>query len=129
MPTDPVFLHAHIQKCGGTSFDTVLWENFRPGWVSDYGLLSNLSPKTPWEMNRLLEQRPFLRAFSSHGFPAALDYENAPRPFVTISFVRDPVDRFLSHYNYHQGLRTGRAMEAPRRMALDDYARWVFEEG
>ena len=91
-------LHYHVFKNAGSTIEDILDHSFgeRFGTLEtdvDGGLVSNQ------DLIRYLDERPDLRAFSSHQIrypmPAVPGYL-----FFDICFLRDPLDRLRSFYDY-----------------------------
>ena len=123
-----VFVHVHVPKNAGTSFDKVLHRNFRGAFARDYNLVETLDTRyTAADFGRVLDLHPFLRAYASHRISADLPYDRPDAHLVALAFVRDPVDRFLSHYFF---ARTSPSAYSPlaQRVTLPEYIR-LAEKG
>lgn len=107
----------HIERAGGTTLHYIFRNNF----------LSYIT-LTPWhywsneeqnvfstkEAKWLLKLLPFLKGFGGHTTRAYLGYEKLYNPKIDyITFLREPISRYLSHYNYQKKV-----------MGID----WKFEE-
>ena len=93
-----VILHYHLFKNAGSTFEDILDHSFGERFgkletTADAGLIS------PGEVVEFLDARPTLQAFSSHQIrypmPLAPGYL-----FFDICFLRDPLDRLRSFYDY-----------------------------
>jgi hypothetical protein len=97
----PLLFHYHLFKNAGTSVDEILSRNFGRHWVEQE---FNDVP-TPGSASQLvhefLAERPGIKAVSSHTarLPAP---ELAERVTLPIIFVRHPIDRLKSAYNFER---------------------------
>jgi hypothetical protein len=113
-----VFVHMHIFKNAGSSFDAVLAESFGDQFLP-------IDPAgtepvfTQADLHAMLDERPDIAALSSHQIGAPLDDGPEVRLFPYF-LLRDPIDRLHSVYEYE-------ASEA--RQATSDIAvtRWAKE--
>lgn len=90
-----IFLHIHTPKCGGTSFNEVLWRNFRRSFQMEYGRFNMLRPSAD-EVEWALRRNHHIRAIAGHRFHTRLNYETSDHNLIAVTFVRDPVEHFLS---------------------------------
>ncbi len=98
-----VYFHIHIWKTGGTSFLNICRENFGKAFHRDNMLIQNwfLSAQ---QLRWLLKYHAWVRCYSCHMLSGELPYDNETgKRVVGIAFVRDPVKRFMSNYNYQRG--------------------------
>lgn len=101
MPQRSIIVHFHFFKNAGTSVETILRKNFKkdfmtfePGGPAETFPASALQP--------VLEAHPKIQAISSHtiSFPPP---ENPGWRIFPLVFIRHPLDRILSMYNYEKG--------------------------
>jgi hypothetical protein len=89
-------IFVHIPKTAGTSFARILRENYflwdkRRVYWQDYQVTKPITEMTPKERRRL----DVIHGHFSFGMHELLD-----SPFSYVTFLRDPVKRMLSFYNY-----------------------------
>jgi hypothetical protein len=121
-----LFLHYHIYKNAGTMIDRLFYGN--PGGSTH---LEADDPDQTLDNDRLLkfiEANPNVTQLTSHGI-------KPPRPqipgcyVVDIVFLRHPVDRFRSIYDYARAeTRDGPTERAAKRLSMGDFASWMAEE-
>ncbi len=94
----------HIERAGGTTLHKVLINNY----YLKYLVL------TPWyywtdedqntlkkeELHQLLTYLPTVEAFGGHNVRSYHDYQAVCPTIEYITFLRDPVKRYISHYQY-----------------------------
>jgi len=101
------FVHIHLPKTGGTTFNTILEKNFGERYEPHIGRLVHEMPYfNHRQIEHYMEKHPGMRCISSHMFRAVLPYQSANRRIIAISIIRNPVDRFLSFY-FHMRHRFG----------------------
>ena len=127
MARPDVFFHVHVRKCGGSTFHSqILKTTFGKAFYRDSSLIDYQYTRD--QVAEILENCPWLRAYSSHKITLDLPYERPASRLWAISFVRDPIARFQSHYFY---LRQ-HAMDwdpKAKQLSLGEYARHVAESG
>ena len=124
----PVLLHYHILKNAGSSIIEILarsfWERF-----SAYDLPDSNAEIKQEDLLLFLERNPRVQAVSSHQI-----FYPVPRAagllFFDICFLRDPLDRIRSTYDYFRIKPVeGDAMsDLSTRHTLDEFTRRLVEE-
>jgi hypothetical protein len=113
-----ILAFAHIQKTAGTTLQLVLRQSFGPRHLN----VSQRSGRV-YEAGDLavdLRRLPFLRSIAGHGLMPFVDYGPAGSRLVWFTFVRDPIARFLSHYQHH-------VEKMGRPIALADFLRETIQ--
>jgi hypothetical protein len=130
----PLLAHIHVPKCAGTAFRVLLERYFGPRHMRLYIDDTYFVYSEDALQNCLLRDPPPC-AFSSHHvrtFPRRL----AGREMLYVTFLRDPVQQFVSymtHIQKHyagitsQTLREAVPPDAPR-LTLREFARWLLTQ-
>jgi hypothetical protein len=124
----PVLLHYHILKNGGSSIIEILRRSYW-GTFSEFDLEDRDAEIKPSVLIAFLERNPRVNAFSSHQIFYPLPQASGFL-FFDICFLRDPIDRIRSIYDYFRG----RPIEGDpiRQLASDhtlgDFVRRLVEE-
>ncbi len=96
---DAIFAFGHIQKAGGTTWLTLL----RRYWGIRHQELVTRAGQVL--LRRQLEAdirfNPFIRSISGHGLWPCMDYGRCAERMVWYITLRDPIARYLSHYQHH----------------------------
>lgn len=123
-----VWIYIHIPKCGGTTTKGVLTKNFGERFRQEDVLLYHKNPYTRSQIEAIIRAHHGISCFSSHRFSADLPYEAPDINCIAFAQVRDPVDRFLSHYFFH---RTHDQNFFPEisHMSLVEYFDWSIVDG
>jgi len=123
----PICLHFHIFKNAGTTIDWILEKNFGKQFAT-------LDQKKPgeilsWEeVLTHIDGQKDVKAFSSHQIrfplPQSDDYN-----FLQMIFIREPIDRAFSIYNFNKRRKDGDAIGVikAKELSLADYIRWNLE--
>jgi hypothetical protein len=100
-----MLLFTHIEKCGGTS----LKEKFELTFIKYIHVSKNISggnnkenDLTEAQFNRL--KKLYLSDVGGHSVRPYLDFIDFQNNF-SITFLRNPVERYMSHYNHEKGTK------------------------
>ena len=95
----------HIEKCGGTTFHHLLRYNYptyfslTPKYSSGSDLTGGII--TEKEIRRLFSILPFTKGVGGHTLRPYINYGSAiGKDVFRMTFLREPMNRFLSHLNY-----------------------------
>ena len=130
----PVLAHIHVPKCAGTSFRALLERCFGPRHLGLY-VNDTYFAYGDEALRSYLLQDPEIRAFSSHhvrAFPRWL----AGREMLYITFLRDPIQQFVSYMTHikkhYSGITSKSLLEAvppdAPRLTLREFARWLLTQ-
>jgi hypothetical protein len=120
-----VFVFAHIPKCGGKTFSSILQRNFGNTYYREEALYTAYKyPRD--EVSVILNNRFTLRCLSSHRLTFDLPWTESPRPLLGITFVRDPVERALSNYFFQRG--HARLNTAAKHQTVEEFLLAKLEE-
>jgi hypothetical protein len=98
-----VFFHIHLWKTAGTSFLNICSENFKKQFRRDTMLIQDWFLSLQ-QLQWLLDYHDWLRCYSCHMLNGDLPYDNTSDiEVIGIAFVRNPVNRFISSYNFQSG--------------------------
>lgn len=122
-----LLVHIHIPKCGGLAVADALRRNFARGFAHTHDDLLHDYQYDAQQVAAIARNHPHLRCLSGHKFSLDLPFDDHDLDVRAVTFIRDPVDRFVSHYFYHRH-HTSVVPEA-KRMDLLQYAQWAFEAG
>ncbi len=120
-----VLIYAHIPKCGGKTFNSVLRRNFGETYYREEALYSGYK-YTKEEIVGILQTRYTLHALSSHRLTFDLPWANSPRPILGLTFVREPIERALSSYYYlrrHPGIASPAKSQSPEEVLREKLPR------
>ncbi|TDK66520.1 sulfotransferase family 2 domain-containing protein [Sapientia aquatica] len=119
--TRRIFLHHHIFKNAGSTIDWILERNFQ----HDFGSIEIDS--SSWRITEsmlfnFLHEKQNLIAVSSHHLCGQI-FEYEPYVFFDIVFVRHPIDRLRSIYDYYRKLPhpSNEVESASHNMSLGDF--------
>lgn len=96
----PLFVHVHIHKCAGTTFNELIRKTFAPRHLDAY-VADPFFTYHPGQLDDLVRQWPAVRSIASHSirvFPKHID----GRQPLYVCLLRDPVDWFVSYLTYAQ---------------------------
>lgn len=97
----------HVEKAAGMTLHGIFRNNWPAGYLTltPWELWSNEpgSELTPGELRWLLNALPWTRGVGGHTVRSYLGYgEAVRRPVAYVTVLRDPVSRYISHYNYQR---------------------------
>lgn len=123
-----VLLHYHILKNGGASVIEILRRSYW-GTFSEFDLADRDAEIKPPDLIAFLERNVRLNALSSH----QIFYPIARAPgflFYDICFLRDPIDRIRSTYDYFRGkpIEDDPIRQLANDLSLGDFVRKLLEE-
>lgn len=122
----PFFVHIHIPKTGGTTFNSVLERNLKDRYDPFQGRWIAHFPKlTARQVKDYAETQPGIIASSSHKFSLDLPYSDCRRPIIPIALIRNPIDRFLSFY-FHVRFRPW-SKHIAKELFLDNFIDYVIK--
>lgn len=122
-----VICHYHIYKNSGTSFDTLLTENFGDDHICFDGPFPFFTIDQE-QLSRIVERKKDIIAFSSHQIqlpaPVSLDYLVLP-----VVFLRHPLLRIMSIYNFKRQSDDGTlTSKNARDMTFDEWINYCFSD-
>ena len=101
MADHSVWLHVHVPKAGGSTIRQLMNRNFSDGYYNSNSLLET-KQYTREEVSEIIRCHPWLRCFSDHKLSLDLPFDSEHANVKALCFVRDPVERFISRYNFHR---------------------------
>jgi hypothetical protein len=120
----PVLIHYHIFKNAGTSIDDSLQRSFGDRWTAFEGTHAT-DVIDAARLSTFLSETPHLVAVSSHLARPPLPWSTC-RPIV---FVRHPIDRARSVFDFIHADATQPGSELARTLGFAGYIRWVLDGG
>lgn len=96
-----VFFHIHLWKTAGTTFFNICSDNFKKAFHRDIMLIQNWFLSIQ-QLRWLLDYHDWIRCYSCHMLNGELPYDDADKEVIGIAFVRNPVSRFISSYNFQR---------------------------
>lgn len=121
-----VFFHLHIPKCGGSTISDFLYRNFGGslGYTNSY---LNDFQYNQAQISAILDHYPHLKCMTGHKLSLDLPFQREDLDITAFSWIRDPIERFISHYFFHRN-HTNITPKA-KELSLEDYIEWGLEEG
>ena len=121
------YIHVHLPKTGGTTFNSVLEDNFDIKYEPFIGrLIHELPYITNEQIERYVVKHPGMKCLTSHMFRAILPYQSTNRNIIAIAVIRNPVDRFFSYY-FHMRHRFGVDCEE-KEMKIEEYIKFRINQ-
>jgi hypothetical protein len=104
--TEPLILFFHIERAGGTSVHRWLTRRLAGYYPLHSWYYWANEPEhgiPPEELARLVRLTPGFRGAGGHTLKPWMDYSRAlGEPTFNITFLRDPRERFMSHFNFQR---------------------------
>ncbi len=122
-----VICHYHIYKNSGTSFDTLLSNNYGDNHITFDGPFPFFTIDQE-QLARVIERKTEVVAFSSHQIqlpvPGSLDYQVLP-----VVFIRHPLLRILSIYKFKRQTFDGTTTsKAAQNKTFDEWVSHCFSD-
>ena len=96
-----IFTHFHIPKCGGPSVSEFLKRNFGKDLFSFNNILKDYQYKRK-HIYKIINHHQKIKFLTGHKLSLDLPFDKDGIHITALCRVRDPVDRFFSHYFYHR---------------------------
>ena len=122
-----IVLHHHIFKNSGVSLDHSLESIFRDCWLTVEGP-NPFSSLSNHDLIRFLEGHPNCQSISSHQARVIRDQIDGYK-FFPIVFLRHPIDRIGSCYQYERLINTNYHSSVAAQRGLKYYVQYCLGEG
>lgn len=119
-----IWIHVHIPKCGGTTFNNYLKNNFKEGYLNTNSILNDYQYSIQ-QIRRIIQLYPSCTCLTGHKLSLNLPYDEDEYAILSSTFIRNPVDRLVSHYFFHRN-HTDFVPET-KKMCLHDYIEWALK--
>ncbi|NOX62625.1 MAG: sulfotransferase family protein [Chloroflexi bacterium] len=114
-----IFIHVHIPKNGGTTFNRVLDRVYGRAFVKVYSHVPGEFFSSD-KIADLVLSHPHMRCLASHSIRAPLPALEGVR-FQPVTFLRDPVRRLVSLYYHERKITTRAGREHCSQLPFDEY--------
>ncbi len=119
-----IFVHLHIPKCGGSTVVNLLSRNFGSGLGNTNSILNDYQYDAA-QIARIIDHYPHLKCLTGHKLSLDLPFCRKDLDIQAFTWVRHPVDRFVSHYFFHRNHTT--LVPEAKKMDLLDYTEWALK--
>ena len=113
------WLHVHVPKAGGSTLRQILNRNFGEGYYNSKSLLET-KQYSCHDVSEIIRCHPWVTCFSDHKLSMDVPYHHEHCDVYSLSFVRDPVERFISRYFFHRHFEE--VMSIAQRMTFREFA-------
>lgn len=113
------WLHVHVPKAGGSTLRQLFNRNFGAGFYNSNSLLET-KQYTREDVSEIVRCHPWLRCFSDHKLSFDLPYDHPDVRVMAISYVRDPLERYISRYFFHRNFEEVQCIA--QRMTFREFA-------
>jgi hypothetical protein len=107
LAAEPLLVSLHLPKTAGTSFRSTLQQHYGAALLEDYAMLPMQLPRGLREWRAVRDigvarraVSTSIRAIHGHFLPAKYRLALAGRAVRYVTWLRDPVERAVSHYHY-----------------------------
>lgn len=122
-----VITHGHIFKNAGTTFDSSLEKAFGGDFLDHRDDVSMRQGGADY-LHQLIIDNPNIKAISSHHLCNPLPKSDLYK-CIPVYFVRNPIDRVLSVYNFERKQKKGsKGAEMASKLSLIDYVHWRMSD-
>ena len=98
---DRTWLHVHVPKAGGSTLRQLMNRNFDDGYYNSVSLLET-KQYSRVDVREIVRCHPQYKCISDHKFSFDLPYESEFVNILSLGYVRDPIERFISRYFFHR---------------------------
>ncbi len=96
-----VWLHVHVPKAGGSTLRQLMNRNFGKGFYNSNSLLETKQYSCE-DVSEIVRCHPWVECLSDHKISFDLPFNHEHARVHALSYVRDPVERFISRYFFHR---------------------------
>lgn len=100
-PLRRAWLHVHVPKAGGSTLRQLMNRNFGEGYYNSKSLLETKQYNCE-DVSEIIRCHPWVKCFSDHKLSLDLPFDSEHARVMALSYVRDPVERFVSRYFFHR---------------------------
>ncbi|MFT5300251.1 MAG: hypothetical protein ACI814_001025 [Mariniblastus sp.] len=122
-----VWLHVHVPKAGGSTLRQLMNRNFgKAGFYNSNSLLET-KQYTRDDVSEIIRCHPGVACMSDHKLSLDLPYDHNEARVFAFSYVRDPVERFISRYFFHRHFEEVNCIA--QRMSFHEFSHAELVEG
>lgn len=113
------WLHVHVPKAGGSTIRQLMNRNFGDGFYNSNSLLET-KQYTCEDVSEIIRCHPWVQCFCDHKLSLDLPFSHEDARVFALSYVRDPVERFVSRYFFHRHFEEVNCIA--QRMSFEEFA-------